>query len=740
MQFFCKDSDDFGLSDMKRLTKIFLLVILCFTAGVRTAYSGPVRNMDATYRQPDGTSFSVKVRGDEWTKIRTTADGCAIVMNEDGWWCYGIYDSNGRLGCTEHKVGKDTPSDIIASSRLIPYQTLKAEAARHRGMVSKADRSALQSVKAMNDPATKASSTIQKRGIAILAQFQDTKFKYTKEDFEKLLNEKGYKGTGSAKDYYEAQFGDGWEFTFDVSEIVTLPKNVKYYGENDSNGYDLRPATMAWEACKAADTSVDFSLYDQDGDGYVENVYVFYAGRDESEYTDQPNLIWAHQYYIISGTERISGVKQLDGVWIDRYACSSELSNSKITGIGTFCHEYGHTFGLPDFYDTDYDEDGSWAAGLWFRTSLMDGGNYNNNSATPPNLNCIERELLGLSSPIELEAGKSYTLEPIYKSGQYYKVSTETEGEYFLFECRSKEGWDEYIEGEGLLAYHIDKTKTEFEYGEEISWWDMNIVNTDASHQCADLIEADGRTDKIRSQTSFRNLSGIFYPQRNITSITPEETPSYKLWNGNDPEIALTGITYSGGVIKFNTGGSAAIPVAPDVTDLTYQSYPDAIFISFASTDPSSEAMAVLEWKKSSDEEYNSIELPKPENGVCSYLIKGLESGNVLYDFQARFEISGVFGKSQKAQAMTKRSPSVQWPYLYMADGGQIDSSKGMIAHVVNSADAAETTWFLDGEELEIKSGCLIFLQKSGQLNCVITWEDGSTDRITKKITLSEQE
>ena len=84
---------------------------------------------------------------------------------------------------------------------------------------------------------TKAGISSTKRsGIVILAQFQDVKFKKSKADFENLLNKSGYNGTGSVKDYYEDQFGDGWEFNFEVSEIVTLPNKLKHYGENDAAG------------------------------------------------------------------------------------------------------------------------------------------------------------------------------------------------------------------------------------------------------------------------------------------------------------------------------------------------------------------------------------------------------------------------------------------------------------------------------------------------------------------------
>ena len=97
----------------------------------------------------------------------------------------------------------------------------------------------------------------------------------------------------------------------------------------------------------------------------------------------------------------------LDGVRINRYACSSELRLSAnnqpaIASIGTFCHEYAHTLGLPDLYDTDY-QVGGLGAGTWRRVSLMDGGNYNNDGNTPPNFTAVDRDVLGLNAPQLLE-------------------------------------------------------------------------------------------------------------------------------------------------------------------------------------------------------------------------------------------------------------------------------------------------------------------------------------------------
>ena len=320
---------------MNKVAKTLILVLMAIFAAFQSAYCGPVRNMNAVYSQPDGTSFSVNVKGDEWLRIRTTSDGCAISKDEQGWWCYAVYDLQGKLECTEYKVGSHAPAEIIVRSRNIPYELLQAKAAESRNSRNIWNAESMQKVRKAASLTKSTDSKVSRKGLAILAQFPDTKFTYTKEDFHNLLNQKGYKGTGSAKDYYEAQFGENWEFEFDVTDIITLPFELKYYGANDpKNGQDSKPAELIRDACKKADEFIDFSIYDQDGDGEVDNIYLFMAGYDEAEFTDQTDLIWSHQWYILDG----AGIRlTCDNVIINRYACSSELSGRKsLTGIGTF--------------------------------------------------------------------------------------------------------------------------------------------------------------------------------------------------------------------------------------------------------------------------------------------------------------------------------------------------------------------------------------------------------------------
>ena len=53
-----------------------------------------------------------------------------------------------------------------------------------------------------------------------------------------------------------------------------------YYGAGDR--HVVRYRELVVEACTAADTTVDFSAYDRDGDGVVDHLFIIHAGDDEA--------------------------------------------------------------------------------------------------------------------------------------------------------------------------------------------------------------------------------------------------------------------------------------------------------------------------------------------------------------------------------------------------------------------------------------------------------------------------
>ena len=287
-----------------------LAAMIAMAAATALSDAAPARRGPITLRQPDGYSFTAVLRGDEFGHILKTMDGCAIIQDEDGYYCYAVFDADGSRHSSGVRVGADTPGDVLAASRQIPYGQIAALAAANRMAVQNLDeepltRRIMKAQGMMSDdgtPLTRSdgslSNTIEKHGLVILAQFSDVPFTYTREDFIRMLTQSRYSvngATGSALDYFNYQFGGAWEFSFNVSDIVTLSHNRAYYGGNDKDGNDMRPAQMVKDACGLADSMIDFSAYDDDGDGYVDNVFVFFAGGDEAEGAGDDH-IWSHAW------------------------------------------------------------------------------------------------------------------------------------------------------------------------------------------------------------------------------------------------------------------------------------------------------------------------------------------------------------------------------------------------------------------------------------------------------------
>ena len=159
-------------------------------------------------------------------------------------------------------------------------------------------------------------------------------------------------------------------------------------------GNDQRPEEMIIEACQMLDDTVDFSEYDRDGDGYIDNVFVFYAGRGEAS-GGASDTVWPHSWDITAAT---SVPYVFDGVRLDRYGCSNEWEVDRPDGVGTFVHEFSHVMGLPDLYATKYT--GAFTPGAW---SAMDYGPYNNDGCTPPLYSAFERYSLGWIEPLPID-------------------------------------------------------------------------------------------------------------------------------------------------------------------------------------------------------------------------------------------------------------------------------------------------------------------------------------------------
>lgn len=470
---------------MKKLFMTLSLALICAVAFAVPAKRGQWK----TVKLADGTEVRAELRGDEFCHYWQAEDGRKFVIND--------------------KTKLAEPADIDAMIERAGKMRANATAARLK-------RSPMSRVTVGEEHAPYEG---EKKGLIILVEFADVAF--TEGDslgfYRRMVNEEGFsegKFRGSLKDYFKDQSYGKFSIDFDVVGPVKVDKSYKYYGANNFFGYEDmdKVVEMVVDACEAVDSLVDFSDYDWDGDSIVDQVFIIYAGYGEADY-DDPNTIWPHQYNISYIIDKPS----FDGVYVDTYACGSELNGSGNTcGIGTICHEFSHCLGLPDLYDTTYAYN-NYGMGYW---SLMDAGNYNGDGYLPAGYTSYERWYAGWIEPIELANDTTVAeMGPLDSTGDAYIIYNDGHpDEYYLLENRQLEGWDAALPGSGMLILHVDFNA---------SVWANNLVNSTRTQRCT-IFHADNM-----SGWSASDLAGDTYPCNGNDSLTNTSKPSAKLHHSN---------------------------------------------------------------------------------------------------------------------------------------------------------------------------------------------------------------
>ena len=538
---------------MKKMFFVLSLVAMALTATAVPAKRGVWKTLTLA----DGTEVKAQLVGDEHGHYWKAADGKAYVK----------------------AAGAAFYEEADASA-------LEQKARVRRGQVN------AQRVKRLAARRKAASYTGKKKGLILLVNFSDMQFKSEDNNalYQRIANEEGFSEgnfKGSMCDYFKAQSLGQFELDFDVVGPLTVSKSYAYYGENDADGNDMYAGEMVCEAVGLAkDQVTDWAQYDWDGDGYVDQVYVVYAGQGEAD-GGAENTIWPHAYDLESAAyfgDGTGAVTVATGLQVNTYACGAELDGftSDVAGIGTMCHEFSHCLGYPDFYDTDYS--GGQGMGYW---DLMSSGSYNGNGYQPAGYTSYERWVAGWEEPTELTATQSISNMAALQSGggSYIIYNKGNSNEYFLLENRQKVGWDASLPGAGLLILHVD-------YDADV--WGRNKPNDDPSHQRMTWIAADNNYQYTESNnTKYYVFSGMAtdpYPCGTNNSFGRYTTPAAKLYNANDDgtyylDAAVENITQNSDstvAFQFKSGSDVTAPLSETV-DFNSQGYGNATAVTSAS-------------------------------------------------------------------------------------------------------------------------------------------------------------
>ncbi|MCK5126532.1 MAG: M6 family metalloprotease domain-containing protein [candidate division Zixibacteria bacterium] len=379
--------------------------------------------------------------------------------------------------------------------------------------------------------------------LCILVDFSDHTSQTNAEFFDTLIYENQ---NGTVQDYYD-------EISYGQIDIVSVslpsalgweraPSPYTYYVNNNqgTGAWPNNSQKLCEDLVDAVDPVVDFSDYDNDGDGYVDVIMIVHSGPG-AEFTGNTTDIWSHKWGI--------SPRSKDGTYISAYTIMPEFwSSSGDMTIGVFCHELGHGFGLPDLYDTDNSSSGIG------RYSLMAAGSWNGSlGSSPAHPDAWSRLQLGWASPTTVASNQTnISIANVEGGGPIYRLWTNgsSGNEYFLVENRQKIGYDAGLPGSGLCIWHIDDGVGD----NEDEWYPGYTTN---GHYKVALEQADNLFSMEKNTSN--GEAGDFFPgSTNNTEFTPSTSPNSNCYDGSSSLVAISSISSSASTMTADFAVSLA--------------------------------------------------------------------------------------------------------------------------------------------------------------------------------------
>lgn len=597
------------------MRKLLLSIALVVTAWV-TAMAVPAMPGFGKVTQSDGTTLTVQAVGDEWYSLLLTADDLVVDRGEDGDFYY--VTTSGLSKVKAHDASSRTADELsfISANRDVMTMAAIQEAD------SKSGRKRSKPSLATGPKRAPIANNGAPRIPIILVNFKDRSMQSSSTVAK--FQDHFMTGSGSAHQYFKDQSNGKFQPQFDVYGTFNLSGNRADYGAHGNNLNDKGRAKMVIEAAQLANSAIDWAQYDNNGDGYVDVCIVVFPGVSEAQtYGGVPDALWPCHWTLNEASYYGDGTGAFrpdNKTYINKFAVFSELggstdSSKRFDGIGTFCHEFSHCLGLPDFYPTGSNANSHVGMSKW---SVMGTGNYNNDSETPIGYSAYEKNFMGWIDLITPEEGNQYTL-PVFNqkseaTDQAVKITALNKNEYWVLENRRRQGWDAYIPAQGLLINH---------YTYISSRWTDNTVNSQEI-QLATFVPAD---NDHSSSTLYDDTFG---------------NGNYSFTSTSKP--AMLANMYASGSLASTTGGAGAVD--KPVTEITINSDKTVSFWYKKGTLPTL-ATPVLD--NASDVQTTSFTASWTHNSNvnCTYSL------NVTHNGTTVVEKTGITAKSYTVTGLT---------------------------------------------------------------------------------------
>jgi len=552
---------------MNRLSTLLCSVIAGALVLSGTARAVPALGDPREIYQSDGTSFVAADKGDEWQNWVETPAGFTVAPDASGIWRYvSAFDASGNPVLLNTPATGNPPPGL--AKHVVPPSRRPAQAP---GLAARSIAS--------GDGVQAVSGNSTSPVLFILAEFSDRK---------------GSTSEASWAGFVANNVGDYFSKTSHGNAVV-IGANELHGGQNDgvvgwidmgyahpNNGgsIDERNRQLAKDAVLAADAYVDFSIYDTNGNGYVDGdelgVVVIVAGYERSYSSAYSPNVWGHKWTTYAGT----GYPLVDGVRVTEYAQFGELHGTHQATMGIMVHELGHLlYGLPDLYDTDSSSSGIGGFGL------MGGGSWGQASTdswagqTPVNVCAWTKKRMGWANV--LEGSGTVTVmasgDPSSPDHRVHRASTDVSSQYFLIENRQPTGYDRGLwrwlgsNFGGVAIWHVDDSKSD---------------NRDDANRWVDLEEADGG-----QLGTGRGYAAALWSSPDATTFDDGTTPSSRLYDGSASGVSVNNISGSSSAMLATFG--QVVTNAPPTADFSFSA--SDLTVSFIDTSTDSDG-SIASW------------------------------------------------------------------------------------------------------------------------------------------------
>ena len=361
--------------------------------------------------------------------------------------------------------------------------------------------------------------------LVLLVDFDDNAGTTAPSHFDSLLFDSANPDSLTA--YYHELSQGRLRVTGEVTAWIRAPKPYSFYtaGQNGTGKqFPRNTPGLLFDALTTYCQTHSLAPFDSNQDGFVDGIFLVFAGGGAEAEADpivRRNKIWSHKWVLPQPF-------QADGVSV--YAYSTEPEDGK---LGVFTHEFGHSLGLPDLYDTSYRSKG---AGLW---CLMAGGSWGGSGHQPTRLSAWCLEKLGWIQPQAGSPGQHFLLPPLAQDPTACVRLDPPAGsgvEYFLVENRQAADRDSALPGSGLALWHIDDARSD---------------NSNPLAYHVGLVQADGRRD-LEMNRNDGDAGDLLPGSRGVTSINDTTHPSTTLHDGSASGVSLDNISALGAAIAFD--------------------------------------------------------------------------------------------------------------------------------------------------------------------------------------------